>query len=303
MSDGILIIDKPQDFTSFDVCAVMRGLLKTRKIGHTGTLDPMATGVLPILVGRATKASDLLPDHDKEYISGFKLGLETDTLDIWGETLKEEKVSVSKDALLSAMDRFRGEITQIPPMYSAVSVGGRRLYDIARSGQTVERPERKVTINRLELISYDEEKGEGEILCSCSKGTYIRTLVADIGTALGCGAAVSSLRRTNACGYDLSSAINLDEAKALCAEGKLEERLLPVGSIFEAYRAVSISEAQAFRVRNGGSLSLERLSRFKPSCDSETVRLIAPDGEFLALGTVSEEWQEIKIKKLFCQGG
>lgn len=299
MSDGILIIDKPQEFTSFDVCAVMRGLLKTRKIGHTGTLDPMATGVLPILVGKATKACDLLPDHDKEYVSGFKLGIETTTLDIWGETLKEEKVSVSREELLSKMESFRGEITQIPPMYSAVSVGGRRLYDIARSGETVERPQRQVVIKKLELLSFDEEKGEGEILCRCSKGTYIRTLVADIGTALGAGAAVTSLRRTNACGYDLSSAITIDEAKALCAEGKLEERLLPTGSIFESYRGVSISEPQAFRVRNGGALSLERLSRFKAQTDGETVRLIAPSGEFLALGTVMLETGEIKIKKQF----
>lgn len=300
MSDGILIIDKPQEFTSFDICAVMRGLLKTRKIGHTGTLDPMATGVLPILVGKATKASDILPDHDKEYISGFRLGLETTTLDIWGETVKEEKVSVSKEELLSKIELFRGEITQIPPMYSAVSVGGRRLYDIARSGGTVERPERKVTIKKLELLSFDEEKGEGEILCRCSKGTYIRTLVADIGTALGTCAAVSSLRRTNACGYDLSSSITLDEAKALAAEGTLTERLMPIGSIFEGFRDVRVSEPQAFRVRNGGALSLERLSRFKAQNDGETVRLVAPSGEFLALGTVTLESEEIKIKKLFC---
>lgn len=299
MSDGILIIDKPQEFTSFDVCAVMRGLLKTRKIGHTGTLDPMATGVLPILVGKATKACDLLPDHDKEYISGFKLGLETDTLDIWGKTLNEEIASIDRKDILSKIESFKGEITQIPPMYSAVSVGGRRLYDIARSGETVERPERKVTISKLELLSYDEEKGEGEILCRCSKGTYIRTLVADIGTALGTCASVTSLRRTIACGYDLSEAITLDEAKALCAEGKLEERLLPVGSIFESYRGVKVSEPQAFRVRNGGALSLERLSRFKPNEDGETVRLISPNGEFLALGTVMLETGEIKIKKQF----
>ncbi len=299
MSDGILIIDKPMDFTSFDVCAIMRGLLKTRKIGHTGTLDPMATGVLPILVGKATKACDLLPDHAKEYISGFRLGLETDTLDIWGETVREEKAFVTKAELLSVLDSFRGEITQIPPMYSAVSVGGRRLYDIARSGETVERPTRQVTIEKLELLSFDEEKGEGELICRCSKGTYIRTLVADIGTALGCGAAVSSLRRTNACGYDLSAAITLDEAKALFAEGKLAERLLPTGSIFEAYRGVRVSEAQAVRVRNGGGLSLERLSRFKPDAEGETVRLISPEGEFLALGTVMLNAGEIKIKKQF----
>ncbi len=299
MSDGILIIDKPQDFTSFDVCAVMRGLLKTRKIGHTGTLDPMATGVLPILVGKATKAADLLPDHDKEYVSGFRLGVETDTLDIWGEILREQKASVTEAELRSVIELFKGEITQIPPMYSAVSVGGRRLYDIARSGETVERPARTVIIKKLELLSYDEEKGEGEILCRCSKGTYIRTLVADIGTSLGCGAAVSSLRRTNACGYDLSQAVTLDEAKALCAEGRLQEILLPVGSIFEDYRAVKVSDAQAVRVKNGGALSLERLSRFKTQDSGETVRLIAQSGEFLALGTVILDSGEIKIKKQF----
>ncbi len=299
MSDGILIIDKPLDFTSFDVCAVMRGLLKTRKIGHTGTLDPMATGVLPVLVGKATKACDLLPDHDKEYVAGFRLGVETTTLDIWGEILKEEKVFVDREKLLSAMENFKGEITQLPPMYSAVSVGGRRLYDIARSGETVERPTRLVTVKKLELLSFDEKNGEGEILCRCSKGTYIRTLVADIGTALGVGGAITSLRRTSACGYDLSAAITLDEAKRLCAEGKLEERILPTGTIFESYRMVEVSEPQAVRVRNGGALSLERLSRFKAQEDGEIVRLISPSGEFLALGTVMCEAGEIKIKKQF----
>ncbi len=300
MSDGILIIDKPQEFTSFDVCAVMRGLLKTRKIGHTGTLDPMATGVLPILVGKATRAADLLPDHDKEYISGFRLGLETSTLDIWGETVREEKVSVRKAELLEKLCVFRGEITQIPPMYSAVSVGGRRLYDIARSGQTVERPKRQVQIKKLELISYNEESGEGELLCRCSKGTYIRSLVADIGASLGTCAAVSSLRRTNACGYTVSDSITLSEAKALASEDKLYERLRPIGDIFVGFRAVHISEPQAFRVKNGGALSLDRLHRFNAEKEGERVRLIAPNGEFLALGTVMLESEEIKIKKLFC---
>ena len=186
--NGILLLDKPADFTSFDVCAVVRGMLHTKKVGHSGTLDPMATGVLPILVGSATRALDLIPSHDKTYVAGFRLGMTTDTLDITGNVLSECPAEVSEDELLRAIKAFLGDIMQVPPMYSAVSVGGKKLYDLARQGVEVEREARPVTIYTLTLDSYDSGNASGVLTVSCSKGTYIRTLIDDIGKALGCGA-------------------------------------------------------------------------------------------------------------------
>lgn len=302
MSDGVLIIDKPRDFTSFDVCALMRGLLGTKKIGHAGTLDPMATGVLPVLVGKATKTADVLPDHDKEYEASFRLGLITDTLDVWGEAKQDIRVSdITTENIQNMLNRFRGEITQIPPMYSAVSVNGRKLYDLARKGIEVERPERQVFINELELLSFDEKNGEGSLRCACSKGTYIRTLISDIGDCLGCGAAMTALRRTRACGYGLENAVTIEEARRLKEEGKLEERLLPVESVFTSFRYVKVSDAQAFRVRNGGALALDRIKPFAPSLDGELVRIQTGNGEFLALGEVDLTDGELKMRKMFCQ--
>lgn len=302
MSDGVLIIDKPRDFTSFDVCALMRGLLGTKKIGHAGTLDPMATGVLPVLVGKATKTADVLPDHDKEYEASFRLGLITDTLDVWGEAKQDIRVSdITTENIQNMLNRFRGEITQIPPMYSAVSVNGRKLYDLARKGIEVERPERQVFINELELLSFDEKNGEGSLRCACSKGTYIRTLISDIGECLGCGAAMTALRRTRACGYGLENAVTIEEARRLKEEGKLEERLLPVESVFTSFRYVKVSDAQAFRVRNGGALALDRIKPFAPSLDGELVRIQTGNGEFLALGEVDLTDGELKMRKMFCQ--
>ncbi len=257
--NGILLLDKPSGFTSFDVCAVVRGMLRTKKVGHSGTLDPMATGVLPILVGSATRALDLIPSHDKTYVAGFRLGMTTDTLDITGNVLSECTVSVSEEELKGTVEQFCGDIMQVPPMYSAVSVGGKKLYDLARQGVEVEREARPVTIYRLTLDHFDRETASGVLTASCSKGTYIRTLIDDIGKALGCGAVLTSLRRTEASGISIDRCMTLAEAQAYKDQGILESKLIPVDAIFEEYPALYISENQAVRFSNGATLALERL--------------------------------------------
>lgn len=191
--NGILCINKPQEYTSFDVIARIRGMSKTKRVGHSGTLDPMATGVLPVFIGMATKACDLLPDDNKCYEAAFALGTETDTLDCWGTVKRVCDAHVRTEELTAILPRFTGEIEQIPPMYSAVRVNGQRLYDIARQGREIERMPRKVNVMRLACTNFDEERQTGTLSVSCSKGTYIRSIISDIGAALGCGAMMTGL--------------------------------------------------------------------------------------------------------------
>lgn len=301
--NGIIIINKPQEFTSFDVVAVMRKLSRQKKIGHTGTLDPMATGVLPVLMGNAAKAQDILPDSNKEYVAEFKLGIVTDTLDIWGRILKEIHTSVLAAEIGELIPKYTGEIMQVPPMYSAVKKDGIRLYDLARQGIEVERQTRKVTISRLKLLTFDEETQCGQLLISCSKGTYIRTLIDDIGADLGCGAVMTSLVRIRACGYSLEDAQSLDEIRELTNNGENPEELLkiikPVESVFSAYRRITVSEKQANRFLNGNSLDIARTAVRNSANDGELLRVCGNDGLFLGLGKVCENDGVIKIFKLF----
>lgn len=298
---GVLILDKPADFTSFDAVAVCRRLCHERKIGHTGTLDPMATGVLPLLLGKATRAASLLEDTDKEYEAGFRLGVSTDTEDSTGKVLETSDTPVSRELLESLLPRFRGEIMQVPPMYSAVSKDGKRLYELARKGIEVERDARPVTIFKLELMEYHEETREGKLTVSCSKGTYIRTLIADLAKAAGSLGVMTALRRTKACGFTLADAITLDEAKALSEAGTLDEKLRPVESLFAHLPAVTVSGAQATRFGNGGQLDLKRIPAFRKQNppDGEIVRVRGEKGEFLGLGQVQAEKGWLAILKLF----
>lgn len=298
--NGILVIDKPQDFTSFDVVAVMRRLCRQKKIGHTGTLDPMATGVLPLLLGCAARAQSILPDSNKEYLASFQLGMTTDTLDSTGKILtRQETVAVSREDLQRALTPFLGDILQIPPMYSAVQKDGQRLYDLARKGIEVEREKRPVTVSRLALLSYNEKTACGEIAVACSKGTYIRSLVDDIGAALGCGGVMTALRRTKACGFTLDDALTLGDIERLSAENRLEESLRPVESLFEEYPEVAVTPAQSVRFQNGGALDLSRTA-LKASCkDGEKYRVKDSDGQFLGLGMTDMEKQSLVIYKLF----
>ena len=298
--NGILCIDKPQDFTSFDVVAVMKRLLCTRKVGHTGTLDPMATGVLPILAGSATRAAELLPSHDKEYEAGFQLGITTDTQDIWGTVLESRPVFSKKDEIQALLPRFTGEILQLPPMYSAVKKDGKRLYELARQGIQVEREARKVTVFTLALTGAREETGEYTLSISCSAGTYVRTLIHDLGQALGCGAVMTSLRRTKACGFSLDDCLTLEEARALSEKGTLGDRLLPVDAGLSGYPAVQVTDAQFTRFRNGGALFLARVNQ-APKTHGAFVRVYDSKGKFAGLGMVDENAQELKVKRIFSE--
>lgn len=287
MPTGIIIINKPQGWTSHDVVAKLRGIFKEKRVGHAGTLDPMATGVLPVFVGRATRAAEFMESAGKSYRAGLRLGLETDTQDTTGTILKTAPVEVSEAQLRATMAGFTGKIEQIPPMYSAIKVGGQKLYQIARKGGTVERKPRPVEIFRLELL---EGQGADWLFdVDCSKGLYVRTLCADIGAALGCGGAMSSLERTRAGEYDLTMAHTIDEVVALAQEGRQESLLLPVDSMF-SWPKVTISPGKERRCRNGGSFALD--------VADGTYRVYGQSGEFLMLGQ-AEAGQMKTIKSFF----
>ena len=299
--NGVLVLDKPAGFTSFDAVAVMRGLAHEKKIGHTGTLDPMATGVLPLLLGCATHACALLPDTEKEYEAAFRLGYATDTQDATGKKTAESGRGATRAQVESALAAFRGEIWQVPPMVSAVSVGGKRLYELARRGIEVERRPRRVTVGRLDLLSYDETDRSGTLRIACSKGTYVRTLCADLGEALHTYGVMTALRRTRACGFTLSDSMTLPQAKTLAAKGRLAERLLPVESLFSGFPTVAVSPAQTVRFLNGGALDLERTAlRREPEPVQGTFRVKGPEDEFLGLGRV--ESGQLCVLRLFRRG-
>lgn len=293
MKNGIIPVNKPMGFTSFDVVAKCRGILKTKKIGHAGTLDPMATGVLPIFIGTATKACDMLPDNDKAYIAEFKLGIKTDTEDITGKVIKQdENVSVKKDDILSVIPLFTGEIEQIPPMYSAVSVGGKRLYELARKGIEVERIPRKITIYKLSLESFDEEEKTGKLYIECSKGTYIRTLISDIAEKAGSIATMTSLIRVKASGFSLSECITLDELSAM---EDPYEKTVSIEKVFSYLPRIEIKGAQERMYRNGIRLSLKKM-QFKKG---ENEYAVFGENEFLGIATADYENDELIIKKNF----
>lgn len=294
--NGVLVVDKPQEFTSFDVVAVVRKLSGQKKIGHTGTLDPNATGVLPLLLGNATKAQDIVPNHDKEYVAGFKLGVTTDTLDIWGQVKSETESAVKQSAIEEIIDKFTGEITQIPPMFSAVSVGGQRLYDLARKGVEVERKPRRVTVYELELMSFDEQSQSGTLRVKCSKGTYIRTLIDDIGAELKVGAVMTALRRTMACGFEIENALTLDEIKELPKE-ELERQLMSTESLFYTYPELYVTDAQANRFHNGGALDIQRTKLADKNVPDGSIYRIKGLKKFLGLGIIKDN--SIKIYKHF----
>lgn len=294
--NGIICVNKPKDWTSFDVVAKFRGIARTKKCGHTGTLDPMATGVLPILLGNATKLSSLIPDSDKGYCAGFQLGVTTDTLDCTGTVLSRVPVQVSAQQLETALESFRGTISQIPPMYSAVQVNGRRLYDLARSGQTVERPSRTVTIHQLNLLDYDPKTGEGKLEVFCSKGTYIRSLVDDLGKALGCGGMLTSLVRSQANGFILDDCLTLEECQRLADAGELEGRVLPADRVLKELPVLWLNRVQAEKFRHGVKLDLNRLHL--PKQAEGNLRVYDSDGLFLGLARCNWDEAELVIVKL-----
>ena len=272
MANGIIIIDKPSGWTSMDVCAKLRGILHTKKVGHAGTLDPMATGVLPVFVGQATRAVSFAESGQKEYVAGLKLGLVTNTQDTSGETLGTHPASVTRTELEAVLPRFTGEIEQIPPMYSAIKIGGKKLYELARRGEEVERKPRPVTIYELEVVEQTAPDAF-TLRIRCSKGTYVRTLCHDIGRALGCGGCMSALRRTMAAGFTLADAVTLERVQL---EG--ESLLQPVDSLFLAHPAYHIRTERAEALcRNGNPLA-------PPDAPADGLyRVYGRDGTFLCL--------------------
>ena len=296
--NGVQILDKPQEFTSFDAVAVLRRVFRTRKIGHTGTLDPMATGVLPILVGNATRAASLLPDSDKAYDASFRLGLRTDTQDIWGTVQAESPFDASPSDVERACEPLRGAILQTPPMVSAVRQNGVRLYDLARQGIEVDRPARLVTVHELTVLAFDSSSGTGQLRVRCSKGTYIRTLIADLGEALGCGAVMTALRRTAACGFTLADAVPLADARAMDPE-TAAAHLRPVETLFGSLPVLRVTDNQARRFANGGALAADRLPLRKSVSDGTQFRLHDPAGRFVGLGTFRADAQEVAVLRLF----
>ena len=302
--NGIIIIDKPERHTSFDVVAILRKLCGERRMGHTGTLDPMATGVLPVLMGQACRASDLLPVQDKEYIAGFRFGSTSDTEDVWGDLRVVSDSPVTFDALERVAEGFRGEISQIPPMYSAVKKDGQRLYTLARQGIVVERKPKTVTVHALEFLSYDEGRREGVLRLHGSKGTYVRSIISGLGDALGVGGVMTALRRTKASGFSLEQSITLEQARALHKQGGLADQILPVEQGFLSLSVLYVSEKQAIRFKNGGGLDLERvpLSALDCPADGLRVRVRAPDETFLGLGALNFQKNELSVFRLFCGG-
>ena len=296
--NGILCMNKPQDFTSFDVIGKLRGILHMKRLGHTGTLDPMATGVLPILVGTATKACDILPNQDKTYQATVVFGKATDTLDIWGKPLQDyPEQHVTEAALRAILPEFLGDITQLPPMYSAVSVNGKRLYELARKGETVERPTRTVHSDAITLDAFNETQQTATLTVSCGKGTYIRTLLSDIGQRLGGDAVMTALTRTAACGYPLQECLTFEQVAAAMADGTLEEHLLPTDSLFSSYPKLRLNAAQERMFCNGVKLDLNRLRNLQPDQDIYTV--YGATGTFLGTALADRTQQELRIGKRF----
>lgn len=277
MPNGLIIINKPSQWTSMDVCAKLRGVFHEKRVGHAGTLDPMATGVLPVFVGRATRAVQFAETGEKEYIAALRLGLTTNTQDTWGEPLEERPAAVTRADIETVLPRFTGELDQVPPMYSAIKVNGKKLYELARKGVEVERKPRRVTIHALELLEPLEPGGDYRLKVRCSKGTYIRSLCHDIGQALGCGGCMSSLIRSEACGFSLADAHTLEE---VIGHPNPNSLLLPVDSLFRGRPAYTATPRQEERLRHGGSFST-------PLADGE-YRVYAQSGEFLLLGVAKE---------------
>ena len=283
--DGIVIVDKPQDWTSQDVTARLRRVFNTRRIGHGGTLDPMATGVLPVFVGRATRGVEFFEHAEKTYEAVLRLGLTTDTEDVTGTVLTEAPVSATDEQIAETLEAFRGNIMQVPPMYSALKVNGQKLCDLARKGKTVERQPRPITIHELTLL----ERGENtlHLRVRCSKGTYIRTLCKDIGEALGCGGCMERLRRVQAGEYTITEAVPLQE---LLDTAEPEKYLRGVDTMFRNYPAVTLTANQEKRCRNGNPFSVR--------LEEGTYRAYSQSGEFLMLATVKNGVM-VTIKSFF----
>lgn len=292
---GVLLIDKPEGLTSFGTLIRVKKIIGQKKCGHTGTLDPMATGILTVMLGGATRFCELLPDHDKAYIAKIRFGIITDTLDITGKILEEHEADISENDIITLLPKFTGKIQQIPPMFSAVSVDGQRLYDLARKGEEVERKPRETDIYSITPDNWDDEKKELTVTVHCSSGTYIRTLADDMGRALGCGAVLTALRRVRANGFGIENALTLEELEKAASNGVLGEKILSIEAVLGSYPAVHVTDAQATRFGNGGDLLLSRLYSGQ---EKGIYRVFGPGEVFLGLGE-NDGGESLLVKKVF----
>ena len=293
MLSGAILIDKPGSMTSFKVVSELRKILHTKKVGHAGTLDPMATGLLPVLVNKATKIQELLQNGNKEYIAEFKLGITTDTQDITGKIIKEfENVNVSEEQILSSLKKFTGEIVQTPPMYSAISKSGVRLYKLARKGIEIEREKRKINIYSLKLLNFYKKENLVRVLVNCSKGTYIRTLCADIGNYLGCGATLTSLRRTKTCNFSIEKSVKIEELENLKLAEISEKVLIPIDRILENYEFTVLNEENTKNFLNGRKFNINL------DIKGHILRVYSENKIFLGLGKYNFENKELATYKL-----
>ncbi len=289
--DGIIVINKPVGKTSHDMVYFVRRLTGIKKVGHTGTLDPGATGVLPVCIGNATKVCDMLTNADKAYRVKFMLGMTTDTLDADGEVLTDQPVLVSEEEIKKAVSEFVGEISQIPPMYSAVKVGGKKLYELAREGITPERKERRVTINKIDILDIDMDNFLVTMEVYCTKGTYIRTLCEDIGMRLGCGAFVCTLERIKSSIFSLEESYTLNELLKLKEEDRLFDAIMATDSLFSDYPKLVADKARTERIKNGLPW------RYKDLEEGALYRIYSQEGEFLSVSRYIEG--ELVMKKSF----
>ncbi|MBO7520539.1 MAG: tRNA pseudouridine(55) synthase TruB [Clostridia bacterium] len=287
---GLLLINKPEGITSFGAVAKIRKITGEKRVGHTGTLDPMASGVLPVLLGRATKLCDYVMCADKSYVAKIRLGVATDSLDITGNVTESKAVSVTDAEIDAVLSGFRGEISQIPPMFNAVKRDGVRLYELARKGKSLDIPARRVNVFSVKRISDIDENCEFGISCTVSKGTYIRSLCRDIGEALGVPAALSALCRTKTAGFDISQCVPLESL----SEENAKDYILPACRAVADYRAVEVTRPQAFRFSNGGSLAFDRLPCGDFS-DGEIVR-VNYENVFLGLAMADTGCGELKFR-------
>lgn len=297
MINGIIIVNKETGFTSHDVVAKLRGICGQKKIGHTGTLDPAATGVLPVCLGSGTKLCDMLTDRDKEYIAELLLGVETDTQDTTGSVLRESPVTVTEEEVSRACLSFLGDYDQIPPMYSALKVDGRKLYELARAGKEVERKARRVRILELEILEMRLPVVKLRVVCS--KGTYIRTLCSDIGQKLGCGGAMQSLQRTKAGRFRLEDALTLGDLQQLKDSGELERVVQPVDSLFEETPALHVTAEAARLLENGNALFPAQFAETVTPEPERWVRVYRPDGRFAGIYAYEEQKRWYRPVKMF----
>ena len=290
---GIICLDKPCNMTSFMAVKRASRILGVKKAGHTGTLDPMATGVLVIMLGHCTRFIELLPEHRKSYTARVKLGITTDTLDITGEVLSENEVNVTLEQLLSVTENYKGDILQTPPMYSALKKDGERLYDLARKGIEIEREQRQITIEKLEIYDFDGTEFSMDV--TCSAGTYIRSLCDDIGDALGCGAVMTELRRTEANGFSIEKSVTLEKLEKLVREKKEETVITTVETALTNYPEIIVTKPQANRFHNGGALGYERLHGDYPV---GLYRVYSPDKILLGLGEIKSEKGDLEVRRV-----